>query len=283
MNQDKQSIESAGMGKSSLVHKTIAVLRAIAASGDGIGLSDLSRATDIPKATCLRILAVLEGERIVMLEPGNKRYFIGFGAVTIVGDLLGSNSPYLHVQQVLGDLVAATGETAGLDVLVDTDVLVVAQVQGPRVIGYSPRSMPRWLNTWNTSTGKVLLAGLSNDEVRARHAAALSAAKATFGSEQDFLEELDEVRRRSYGVARDEMEHGAAAVAAPVRVGGDVAAATWIGGPTFRITEERVPTLASDVIRAAAAIGDIMTLNGGRIAGLVPTAEVQPASRAVTA
>jgi DNA-binding IclR family transcriptional regulator len=75
------------------------------------------------------------------------------------------------------------------------------------------------------------------------------------------------VRERGYGTARDEMEVGAAAVAAPVRVDGEVVAAAWIGGPSFRITADRVPAIADEVIASAKVLGDILEVTGRRLDG----------------
>ena len=253
--------------KPSLVRKTAAVLRAVAAGGDGIGLSDVARAATLPKAMCLRILNDLIDEQLVVFDPDAKRYAVGFGALSLVGGLLGSESAHVHIRHELRRLAEATEETSGLDILVDTDVVVIAQVQGPSTIGYSPRAVPRTLRSWNTSTGKVLLSALDIDDLRRTHRVALDAVAAVRGSRTAFADELAVVRERGYGTARDEMEVGAAAVAAPVEVDGEVVAAAWIGGPSFRITPERVPGIADEVIASAKVLGDILKVTGRRLDG----------------
>jgi DNA-binding IclR family transcriptional regulator len=253
--------------KPSLVRKTAAVLRAVAAGGDGIGLSDVARAAALPKATCLRILNDLIDEQLVVFDPDAKRYAVGFGALSLVGGLLDADSANAHIRHELRRLAEATEETSGLDILVGTDVVVIAQVQGPSTIGYSPRGVPRALQTWNTSTGKVLLAQLDSKQLGESHKAALDAVAAVRRSRTAFLDELSTVRERGYGTARDEMEVGAAAVAAPVEVDGEVVAAAWIGGPSFRITAERVPGVADEVIASAKVLGDILKVTGRRLDG----------------
>jgi DNA-binding IclR family transcriptional regulator len=250
-----------------LVRKTAAVLRAVAAGGDGIGLSDVARAASVPKATCLRILNDLIDEQLVAFDPDAKRYAVGFGTLSLVGGLLGSEGANAHIRHELRRLADVTEETSGLDILVGADVVVIAQVQGPSTIGYSQRGVPRTLQTWNTSTGKVLLAQLDTKQLRTMHKAALDAIARVRGSRTAFLDELAIVRERGYGTARDEMEVGAAAVAAPVRVDGEVVAAAWIGGPSFRITPERVPGIAEEVIATAKVIGDILKVTGRRLDG----------------
>jgi IclR family acetate operon transcriptional repressor len=254
----------------SLVRKSIAVLRSVAAGADGVGLSEIARSAAIPKATCLRILNDLIDEQLVVLDPDSKRYAVAFGALSLVGGLIGAESAPAHIEQELRRLADATEETSGLDILVGTDVVVIGQVQGPSTIGYSPKGVPRTLETWNTSTGKVLLAHLDEQDLRSTHRAALDAVAAVRGSATSFLDELVTVRERGFGTARDEMEVGAAAVASPVRVDGQVVAAAWIGGPSFRITPQRVPGIAEAVIASAKVLGDILKVTGRRLDGRRP-------------
>ena len=62
------------------------------------------------------------------------------------------------------------------------------------------------------------------------------------------------IRARGYAVAVDELEHGLAALAAPVfGPDGDAVAALSISGPTIRLTRERIAELAPASRRAGAA------------------------------
>ncbi len=255
------------MSELSLVRKTVVVLQRVASASQGVGLSDLSRAVGIPKATCLRILNDLGADGIVQLDEETKRYGLGLGALSVIGRLIDPASLFSFIQQELRNLTTVTQETSGLDILVDREVLVIAQVASPEVISQTANLVPRRLQTWNTSTGKVLLAGLAPDEVIKDHHTAVLAAADTWGTPAAFLDELEMVRARGYATARDEMAVGAAAVAAPVIVGGRVVAAVWIGGPTFRITPERVPELAADVRITASRVATLVAASGGRLTG----------------
>ena len=63
------------------------------------------------------------------------------------------------------------------------------------------------------------------------------------------------------------MEVGASAVAAPVEVDGEVVAAAWIGGPSFRIAPKCVPGIAEEVVASAKVLGDILKVTGRRLDG----------------
>lgn len=260
-------MSSAGGGPG-LVQKTVQILRTVSEYPRGIGLSDLSRQTGIPKATCLRVLLVLQDEQLIGLDDDTKRYRIALGALAIVASLLDPGGAQRVVASELETLAAVTQETAGLDILTGTDVRVIAQVTGPQIIGQTAKPVPRSLPSWATSTGKVLLAALDPAELEAVHGSALKSAAKSRGSKTSFREELDEVRISGYGVARDEMEAGAAAVAAPVWIGGTVKAAVWIGGPSFRLTEDRIAELAETVANCGKRLGEVLTrLGAGAVTG----------------
>jgi DNA-binding IclR family transcriptional regulator len=103
-----------------------------------------------------------------------------------------------------------------------------------------------------TSNGKVLLSGLSSDEVDARLPRLPSYTTDTVTSRARLRRELAEVRDQGYAVAVDELEVGLTAIAAPIRnAHGDVIASLSVSGPTFRLGESRVKELVSGVQDAA--------------------------------
>ncbi len=232
-------------------------------------LSEVARVASVPKATCLRILNDLSDEQLVVFDPDAKRYAVGFGALSLVGGVLDAESAHVHIRHELRRLADVTEETSGLDILVGADVVVIAQVQGPSTIGYSPSGVPRTLETWNTSTGKVLLAQLDTKQLRSTHRTALDAVATTaaFAGRRSSIGCSRRPRARLRDRLRDEMEVGAAAVAAPVRVDGEVVAAAWIGGPSFRITPDRVPAIADEVVALAKVLGDILEVTRRRLDG----------------
>jgi DNA-binding IclR family transcriptional regulator len=64
--------------------------------------------------------------------------------------------------------------------------------------------------------------------------------------------EPSEIRARGYAVAVDELEHGLAALAAPVLgPDGTAVAALSISGPTIRLTRERIAELAPALLEQA--------------------------------
>jgi len=248
-------------GEAGLVRRTIWLLRTVAAHPEGVGLSEIARESGIPKATCYRVLTVLERESWLTLDPVTRRYRVSLGLLSIVGGLLDGGGAYGHMRDVLRDLAAETKETAGFDVLLAPNVMVVAQVPGPSLIGQTLKPVPRTQPVWATSTGKVLLAGLDPETVRAEFAEEFDAkAPEEVGGLEAFMDSMRSVREDGYAVAYDELEVGAASVAAPVRVRDTTPYAVWIGGPTYRLTRSRIDEVAECVMKAARQLGDLLSI-----------------------
>jgi IclR family transcriptional regulator, acetate operon repressor len=253
-------------GSVSLVRKTAAVLRAIASYPRGAGLSELTRATGLNKATCYRILGELEQERLVAIDGESKRYVFGVGMFALAESIAVGDSVLVELRAILSRLAAVTEETTGLDVLVGSRVQVTMQVQGPQLIGQAGRLAPRIIPSTTTSTGKVLLAWDPDPTVIAAAVAQRDVrADGTSVTAEQFDAMLAEVRTRGYGTAIDELEVGATAVAAPVRLDGEVVAAVWAGGPTFRLTKSRVKKVAASLQEVAAEIGSVLALQGAGV------------------
>lgn len=246
--------------ESGLVRRTIRVLRAVAAHPGGVGLSEVARASGIPKATCYRVLNVLERESWLTLDPDTRRYRVSLGLLSIVGGLLDSDGAYRHMRQVLVELAEETKETCGFDVLLPPNVMVVAQVPGPRLIGQTPKPVPRTQPVWSTSTGKVLVAALDRQTVIDEFAEEFAKNAPEGVNFDDFLKSLDEIRERGYAYSIDELEVGASSVAAPVRMGDRYPYAVWVGGPTFRLTRERIGEIAVQLRGAAERLSSLLSV-----------------------
>ena len=246
------------MRNGGLALRTIVVLRAVGSAPDGIGLSQIARNVELPKATCLRILTVLVDENLVVLDPGTKLYRVALGMLSLMSGVVDVSNVYGAVQRELTNLATATRETVGIDIVDAEGVMVVFQAQGPQLISQTAHAVPRLLPDWCTSTGKVLQAWQPQTLVCER-----SRGRLTQSQIDKFLQELEETRTRGFGLAFDELEIGAAAVAVPIRRDGDVVAALWIGGPTFRMTPDSILGFVDLLFELAERIEELLMTTGG--------------------
>ena len=178
------------------VQRAVRLLKACGQGGPGRRLSDLARAVDLNKTTAFRLLSALESAGLVERTPDGEAYQIGAELTRLAGHALGSRALIAAGRPALQALAAATRETITLEVLVDDEVLIVDEVVGSHVIAAMPSLGTRW-PAHATSTGKVLLAGLSDLELQRRtHARLPSFTPRTIVSPAALRRELLRVRER---------------------------------------------------------------------------------------
>lgn len=244
-----------------LAQKTLRVLRAVISMPNGVGLSELARESGVPKATCYRLLCVLKEEGWLQEIDDSRRYIVSLEMQLALGRQLRGATFYQHVQQVLGRLSKDVEETAGLDQLAGTLVIVTSQVQGPHFITSGMRPVPRHLPAWRTSTGRVLLAWRNDEQLNEKIEAEMANESTRSVSFSNLKQELRKVRADGYAVAYDELEEGAAGIAAPVILGDQVPYAIWVGGPKYRLPRERIPELTGYLERAAQELTEVLKIH----------------------
>ncbi len=236
--------------------RTFLVLRAFDDQHRHWQLSALARTLGMTRPTTLRLLGALEREGMVERTAGGE-YRLGPGAIRLGALAQRATDLPEAARPELATLAAATGETASLEILVGTEIMVLAEVRGTHRGAWTEVVGGRW-PAHAAATGKLLLADARahNDgwaefraETRGRLARFTTRTPATLARLEAAL---DEVETQGVSAAIEELEPGYTAVAAPVRNHlGRVVAAVCLGGPSVRLPMRRLATLQREV-RAAA-------------------------------
>ena len=181
---------------------------------------------------------------------------LGFGVLRLASAIPGRLSLVLEARPVLESLAEEYTETFNLAVLRSNFAVNVDQALGPSMLvtydwvgGLTPLHA--------TSSGKVLLAALTADErARIPEETRLPAMTPRTITNRDQLEgQLLDVSLDGYAVARDEIENGLNAAAAPVyNHAGNVIGAVSISGPAFRFDPGKAPGLLEALKQAGLQI-----------------------------
>ena len=236
------------------VDRAVAILEILARDGEA-GVTEVARELGVHKSTASRLLAALDRRELVAQDAARGRYRLGVGLVRLAGAASRGLDLVQESRPVCRALAQEVGETVNLAILSGRDALYLDQVAGPAAL--SPHNWAgQRIPLHATSDGKVLLAYLPEAELAECLAPPLARfTERTITAATGFARLLDEVRRRGYATAVDELEAGLTAVAAPVRnAEGVVVASISASGPSFRIPADRIPVLAASVRRAAAEI-----------------------------
>jgi IclR family acetate operon transcriptional repressor len=244
---DTESSSVAGSAKALV--KGLALVEHVADSDRPLRLVDLVEASGLPRPTVLRLLDVLCRAEVLRTDAGGA-YGLGPRVAAWGQSFLDRLDLRVQAADLMEELVEISGETCFLGVLDGRQVLYVAAVNSPKPV--RPAARPGYRNPLHcTGIGKVLLAGLDDDEVRGLLAEPLERrTENTLTDPDTVLDHVALVRSRGYAVDEVENEEGVRCVAAPVRDHtGIVVAGLSVSAPAYRFSTEDVHRLAPDVLR----------------------------------
>lgn len=216
-------------------------------------LAEMSRAAGLNKTTTHRLLRALQSESLIERNSATSAYSLGPGLMALGVQALASSDLRRRVRPILRALASESGETATLEVPVESSMLILDEVAGQHVLQSAGNIGTIW-PLHATSTGKAFLAfdelGLErlDDDLQ-------PLTGSTLVNKALIQRQVADIRRRGYAVSVDELEDGFTAVATVIRGAlGDVQAALSIGGPTRRINAARRAELGVSLCRAAARL-----------------------------
>ncbi len=216
------------------------VIKAFGAQRRAMSLTELATATNLARATVRRFLLTLEQLGYVASTPSG---FILTHRVLELGVAYTLSARLWEAAKLhLEELVEATRQAASLARLEGSDIIYVARVEVPKVVGVNIDVGTRY-PARSTALGKVLLASLSPDELaRALASPSLSTVPAAHPRPSDeVVEELREIRSRGWAATDGEMTAGVRSIAAPVRGGqGEVIAAINLSVIATEVTQEHL-------------------------------------------
>ncbi len=235
------------------IERTFAILRALAETG-GAGVSDIARATDLPKSTVHRILASLEELSLVENIDQTGYYSIGAGLVSLTGSV--SSWPAIRdmCRPYLRDLVADFGEAAGLTVAEGRAALYIAQVTADDAVQTRDWTGLR-LPLHTVAGGLAIMSTWSEAELSEYAARGLVAhTPATADTLPRLREKLVEARRVGYVWTFADFHEEINGVGAPILGSdGSTIASVSAYGPAFRYPGATVPSRIGERIRDLAA------------------------------
>ncbi len=235
------------------VERALTILDILARSGEA-GVTGIAEEIGVHKSTAFRLMATLEQGGLVEQAEDRGKYRLGMGILRLAGATTARLDVVQEARPICRRLASTTGETVNIAVLSEGAALYLDQFAGASAL--QPHNwVGQHIPLHATSNGKVLLSGLSDDEVAHTLGALKAYTDATITSKAALRREVREVRARGYAKAADELEIGLTAVAAPIRnAHGDVIAALSLSGPTFRLDAARVEQVLPRLLEAAADV-----------------------------
>ncbi len=226
------------------VDRALSILEFLSKYGES-SVTEIAENMQVHKSTVFRLLATLELRGFVTQETDRGKYRLGLGLVHLASAVTADFELIRLAKPICEQLCNTTQETVNLGVLEQDYVLNIDQVIGTaNVVTYN------WVGQRNpincTSTGKVLLAFLSE---KVQRQALITSSKCTPNSHTDareLLKELQKIKETGYAFTLEELELGLNAVAAPIFDStGKAIAAVSISGPSYRLGEAQIHEFGS--------------------------------------
>jgi DNA-binding IclR family transcriptional regulator len=235
------------------VDRALNILELLARRGEA-GVTELAGVLGVHKSTAFRLIATLEGHRLVEQTGNRGSYRLGIGILRLAGATAARLDVVQEARPVCRRLATQTRETVNVAVLSGNSALYLDQVAGSSSIR-SHNWVGQRIPLHATSNGKVLLSELDPRRLDPVIEFLPAYTANTITVAQELRKELARVRELGYAIAVDELEPGLTAVAAPIRnVHGDVVASMSVSGPTFRLAGDRIDDLVEKVTEAAVEV-----------------------------
>lgn len=219
-------------------------------------LNVISATADLPFSTTHRILETLRSHDLVSFDETDQTWRIGVEAFRI-GQGYARRMNFLDVgREVMRGLTDRTGETSNIAVFDDWDLVHVSQIETDAPIrAFVPPGAHSHPHA--SGIGKALLAHLSRPVVQ-KQVADMDLPQhtpKTLTDAERLLAELDLTRERGWALDDEERYVGMRCIAAPIfNEFGDAIAGISISGPTARFNDDRIESLAADVVASAQTI-----------------------------
>jgi IclR family transcriptional regulator, KDG regulon repressor len=236
-----------------VLERSLGILELLCSEGPELSLIELSERLRLHKSTTHRLIGVLEQYRFVEKSSSTGRYRLGLKLFELGSKAVAHIDWKERARRYLERLAFETGETAHLCILDDGEVLYLEKVEAPRTVRV-PSIVGRRYPAHCGGAGKTLLAFQPEEEIEEliKRRGLKEYTRNTLTTPAQLRDGLRLVRQKGYAIDNEEFEEGLECIGAPIRdYSGRVIAAISIAGPTFRITEEKIPVLAKSVVEVA--------------------------------
>lgn len=248
-NREESSVQA--------VSRALSILEELAKEQKGCGVTQLAHLTDLHKSTVHRLLSTLMARGYISKDANSDRYCLGMKILYLGSSILDRMDVRLVAKPYIETLSQKVKEVVHLAILDNTEVVYIDKVESPENTIRMYSQIGKRAPVHCTGVGKVFLAWMPESESEAilRSVDMRAYTQNTITNIEDMKRHLEEIRKKGYAMDEIEHEDGVRCVAAPIfDMHRNVIAAISISGPIFKVTENRVPELVSDILSIAGQI-----------------------------
>jgi len=247
--------------KAPAVGKAFELLRVVARSRKGLGLSELAAELGYSKSTTHGLVHALIHEGALVQANGGKKLFLG----STVVELAFQSWNYLIInraaQPILDELRKEIGESVFLGVFNRSNaraiIMATSEATKPLKISSPPGTS---ISLFAGAVGKVFLAGM--EDTRAleliREKGLPKFTENSIVSEKELMRELDRVRERGWALDDEEYIPGVRAVAANIGNLHGLPMAIWVVGFAGNMGENEIEKITRATIKTTEKLHKVL-------------------------
>jgi DNA-binding IclR family transcriptional regulator len=217
-----------------------------------IRLTDVSQFLGVASSSAHRMLAMLQYRGFVRQDAVTRSYAPGPALDELAFTALRQHDVRNQARPVLERLNVELRETVHLGQLENSDVRFIDSIESSQALRVASR-VGRTMPAHCTSTGKALLATLSDEQVRELYPEEklFQLTQHSVATRTQLLEELAEIRRRGYAVSQEESEEGVSSVAIAIPKERSPRLALNASVPRSRMTAATLRRIRQQLLAAA--------------------------------
>ena len=248
-----------GTYKVQALDRAFAVLDLLGESETPLGLAQVASSLQLHKSTAHRFLMVLERHHMVERTSGGK-FRLGLRLFDYGNRAIEQYDFRERAQPHLRRLVSETEETAHLCILEQARVIYIDKIEPARSVRMITR-IGSSNSVHCTSVGKAILAFLPEERIAEiiRRTRFERHTNRTITNADALRAEIEKTRRRGYAVDDEELEEGLRCIAVPLLDAQRFpVAAISVSGPSFRVTAQKLPSIANHLLHCVRSISQDM-------------------------
>jgi IclR family pca regulon transcriptional regulator len=239
----------------------LTVIRSFGQDRSAMTLSDVARATGLPKPTARRVLHTLVD--LGYAETDGRAFSLTSSVLSLAAAYLGSDIVSTVLQPACERINKATGESCFVTVLDRQDIVMIAHASSRFPVGLVS-SIGMRMPAFSTAAGRVMLGMLSDDELdeRLKSMRLKGPTKFTLTDKAKLRSIIMRGRTDGYCISKQEAQIGFCAIAVPLRrIGGgavgamcvSVAAERYASNPgvmntLLKVLRQQVDSLSQQLI-----------------------------------
>ena len=242
------------------VKKAFKILRAIADSSNGLGVSELAKQLKIGKSTVHGIALALEEIGVLVRDPLHKKYNIGYTLLEL------RRKAYARIELrdvariAMERLMERIGETVFLGILNGDHVTILDAVESHNEMKITSPPGTR-LPLLAGAIGKIFLAQFEEKKAMeiVQKAGLRRYTPKSIVDPKRFFREVEETRKKGYAIDDEEYMMGVKAIAVPIQTPSPPLAAIWVVGFSSSLNDQKMGKAILEIQKTAQEINHSMS------------------------